>query len=185
MIRMATVYTGRGDEGDTDLFSGERVPKTNKRIEAYGSVDELNSVIGVATSFLENQHDDLEQELEAVQNHLHVICANLANTEEDTDRPSIGADDVEWMEDVIDRLEDDLPDLTSFILPGGVRAASHLHHGRSVCRRAERRVLKALESDDGIEELNLKYLNRLSDLLFTLARTVNHRHNHPEKTPDY
>lgn len=183
---MGTVYTGRGDEGDTDLFSGERVAKTNPRIEAYGSVDELNSVVGVACSFLENQHDDLEEHLITVQNHLHVICANLANTEPEDDQPAIGDEDVDWMEQLIDDLEETLPKLTSFILPGGVRAASHLHHARSVCRRAERRVQQAIESaEEPINLTNLKYLNRLSDLLFTLARSVNHRHNHPERSPDY
>jgi len=182
---MSPLYTRRGDEGKTDLFSGERVSKVDPRIEAYGTVDELNSVLGMANSFLENQHEDFEQLILEVQNDLHIISANLANTKQDTDRPEITEDRIERMERDIDGLDEELPSLTSFILPGGVRAASHLHHARTVSRRAERRTVEALEADANISLINIQYLNRLSDFLFILARAVNHRHNHKEETPTY
>lgn len=182
---MSSLYTRRGDEGKTDLFSGERVSKVDPRIEAYGTVDELNSVLGMANSFLENQHQDFEELILEVQNDLHIISANLANTKEDSDRPSITQERIDRMEHDIDGLDEEVPSLTSFILPGGVRAASHLHHARTVSRRAERRTVEALEAEATISMNNIRYLNRLSDFLFVLARAVNDRHNHKEETPKY
>ena len=178
-----SVYTGRGDQGQTDLFSGERVSKTNSRIEAYGCVDELNTQIGVVLSHLGDQ-EDLTEDLESVQNKLHVICANLANTESEPDRPEIDQDDIEELENRIDELNEDLPPLKAFILPGGSPAGSFLHHARSVGRRAERRVVEINEEDEISSEI-VKYLNRLSDYLFVAARAINHRLDQPEMNPSY
>lgn len=179
-----TIYTKRGDRGKTDLFSGERVQKTNERIEAYGAVDELNSSLGVARSFLEEECEDVSEIILQLQSHLHMICANLANTSSDEDRPEITEEHLESMEDQIDELEESLPPLTNFILAGGVPGGSHLHEARTICRRAERRAVQAAENhviSGGV----IKYLNRLSDLLFVMARTVNHRNDQSEKEPDY
>lgn len=177
------VYTRRGDEGQTDLFSGERVSKTDSRIEGYGCVDELNTLLGVVLSHLEDQ-GDLTEDVETVQNKLHVICANLANTDPDSDRPEIDDGDVGELEDRIDELNEELPPLKAFILPGGSQPGSFLHHARSVCRRAERRVIKISEEED-ISAGVVKYLNRLSDYLFVAARAVNHRLGETESNPSY
>lgn len=180
------IYTKRGDGGQTDLFSGERVSKTDPRIEAYGTVDELNCVVGLASSKLMDVEEDVTEVLRTIQNHLHVICANLANTREDPERPSIGDDHIENLEDSIDRLQEELPTLQSFLLPGGTETGARLHVARSVCRRAERRVIGAVEHGEvEIDPGNVRYLNRLSDLLFVLARTVNVRAGEPEPSPQY
>lgn len=185
---MGSIYTRRGDEGQTDLFSGERVPKTDARIEAYGTVDELNTVVGLATSHLHGESmEDLEDILTTIQNHLHGICADLANTRShETDAPRIEATHVEELEDRIDRLQEDLEPLTRFILPGGDPHAARLHHARSVCRRAERRLVEAWEQEDqDMNPDNLSYLNRLSDLLFVMARVANHRQGRAERHVRY
>lgn len=176
------VYTRRGDQGQTDLFSGERVSKTNPRIEGYGSVDEVNSLLGVALSHLDD--GNVAEELVDVQDRLHVICANLANTEEDPDRPEITDGDIELLEERIDALNEELPNLTNFILPGGSQPGSFLHYARSVCRRAERDVIR-LADEEPISAEVVKFLNRLSDYLFVAARYVNHRRNEPEVNPSY
>lgn len=176
------VYTRRGDQGQTDLFSGERVSKTNPRIEGYGSVDEVNSLLGVALSHLDD--GDVAEELVDVQDRLHVICANLANTEEDPDRPEITDGDIELLEERIDALNEELPSLTNFILPGGSQPGSFLHYARSVCRRAERDVIR-LADEEPISAEVVKFLNRLSDYLFVAARYVNHRRNEREVNPSY
>jgi cob(I)alamin adenosyltransferase len=177
------VYTRRGDEGQTDLFSGERVSKTNPRIEGYGCVDELNTLLGVALSHLEN-HEDVAQDLETAQNKLHVICANLANTDPDSDRPEIDDEDVEKLEERIDDLNEELPPLKAFILPGGSQPGSFLHHARSVCRRSERRVIEIGQKAE-IRPGVVKYLNRLSDYLFVASRAVNHQLDETEMNPSY
>ncbi len=178
-----SVYTKRGDRGETDLFSGERVSKSAPRIESYGSVDELNSLIGVTLSHLKSE-GDLHGNLRKIQNNLHVICANLANREPDPDRPEVKEGDVNWMEDQIDGLSEELPNLTKFILPGGSQPGSFLHYARSVCRRAERRVIEADRSEE-ISGNVIKYLNRLSDYLFVAARWINHQHESEEINPTY
>ncbi|MFB6355528.1 MAG: cob(I)yrinic acid a,c-diamide adenosyltransferase [bacterium] len=180
-----SIYTGRGDKGQTDLFSGERVSKTNYRIEAYGTVDELNSLIGVAISFLENQ-DKIDEISREIQNHLHIICASLANTNRSEDQPEIKQENIEWLEDTVDELEESLPDLQSFILPGGSKAGSHFHLARSVCRRAERRtVIVQNQDEDNFNPKVVKYLNRLSDALFVMGRSINHEQGEKENSPSY
>ena len=183
------IYTGRGDEGETDLWNMERVSKTSPRVEAYGTVDELNTVVGVARP---TGHDDVDDQLETVQNDLFTVQADLANPDSspgDDDLPGVTAcvreDHVDRLETWIDAHEADLPDLESFILPGGSDAGARLHQARAVCRRAERRTVAAVEADDSVRRMPLEYLNRLSDYLFVVARVVNHDAGVPEENPSY
>ncbi len=176
------IYTGRGDEGMTDLRDMSRVSKTSPRIEAYGTVDEVNSLIGIVRP---SGHEDLDENLEAIQNHLHIIQADFASPDKsDPDTPHIEAHHVELLEDWMDEFDEELEPLRSFILPGGSVPGAKLHHARSVCRRAERRAV-ALASDEPVNEASVTYLNRLSDALFVLARVVNQRENVPESPPKY
>lgn len=176
-----TIYTGRGDGGMTDLRGGIRVSKASPRIEAYGTVDELNALLGTIHG---TEHDDLDQLLFSIQQDLHVIQAVLASTDTDGDGPAIEPDDVERLESSIDRFNEDIEPLQHFILPGGGLIGAHLHHARTVCRRAERRVI-ALRESESIDTPILTYLNRLSDLLFVLGRVINHRDGEPEERPTY
>jgi cob(I)alamin adenosyltransferase len=175
------IYTGRGDEGMTDLRDMSRVSKTSPRIEAYGTVDELNALIGTVAP---TGHDDVDEQLSGVQNHLHVVQADLANPDPDEDDPAVRRDHVDEVERWIDSYDDELDPLEAFILPGGSEDGSKLHHARTVCRRAERRVV-ALAGDAEINELTVEYLNRLSDALFTFGRVVNEREGVPEENPTY
>ncbi len=173
------VYTRTGDDGQTGLFGGPRVAKDDPRLEAYGTVDELNSTIGVATAFLE--HDDLRAWLQIVQSDLFDVGGELATPEiEERIRkgqpvgPRVTDDDVAKLERWIDAMDEELQPLTRFILPGGTPASAQLHVARTVCRRAERRVL-SLSRDAEVAPTVMRYLNRLSDCLFTMARMVNAR----------
>ena len=170
------VYTKTGDDGSTALFGGERVSKTHPRIAAYGTVDETNATLGMARAALEGtdelaKADDL---LARLQNELFVLGGDLASPRETKyPGPRIEAHHVRQLEDDIDALTEDLPPLKHFVLPGGTAAAAALHLARTVSRRAERLVVET----STLEEVSLdalQYLNRLSDLLFTLARWVNH-----------
>ncbi|GAB6880360.1 cob(I)yrinic acid a,c-diamide adenosyltransferase [Halorubrum gandharaense] len=176
-----TIYTGRGDAGETDLRDMTRVSKTNPRIEAYGTVDEANALIGTIRP---TGHDDLDAVLEAVQNHLHVVQADLANPDPDEDDPQVSTEQVETLEDHIDAFDEELEPLRSFVLPGGGDAGAALHHARTVVRRAERRAV-GLAHAEAINETTVTYLNRLSDLLFTLARVANARDGELEESPSY
>ncbi len=176
-----TIYTGRGDQGDTDLRDMSRVSKSSPRIEAYGTVDEANALIGTVRP---TGHDDLDELLETVQNHLHVVQADLANPDPDPDDPQVEPDLVELLEDRIDAFDEELEPLTSFVLPGGGESGARLHHARTVTRRAERRVVELARSEP-INETVVSYLNRLSDLLFTLGRVANARDGEPEESPSY
>lgn len=177
-----TVYTGRGDDGRTDLHDRTRVSKTAPRIEAYGSVDELNALVG---TILPTGHEDVDDALETVQHHLHVVQASLAEPAPDADTPTIDDDHVATLEDRIDAAEEELEPLRSFILPGGFAAGSHLHLARTVCRRAERRTVSLAETTEDPIDGPVRYLNRLSDLLFTYARLVNAREGFEEREPTY
>ncbi|MFO8115055.1 MAG: cob(I)yrinic acid a,c-diamide adenosyltransferase [Halorubrum sp.] len=176
-----TIYTGRGDQGDTDLRDMSRVSKSSPRIEAYGTVDEANALIGTVRP---TGYDDLDELLETVQNHLHVVQADLANPDPDPDDPQVGLELVELLEDRIDAFDEELEPLTSFVLPGGGESGARLHHARTVTRRAERRVVE-LGRSEPINEAVVSYLNRLSDLLFTLGRVANARDGEPEESPTY
>jgi cob(I)alamin adenosyltransferase len=176
-----TIYTGRGDEGDTDLRDMSRVSKSSPRIEAYGTVDEANALIGTVRP---TGHDDLDELLGTVQNHLHVVQADLANPDPDPDDPQVETELVETLEDRIDAYDEELEPLTAFVLPGGGESGARLHHARTVTRRAERRVVELARSEP-INETVVSYLNRLSDLLFTLGRVANARDGEPEESPSY
>lgn len=168
------IYTKTGDSGDTGLFGGARVKKSDAVVEAYGSVDETNSALGVARA--SRLAPELDAILERVQPELFVMGAELATPPSHRARlsmPLIDARHAAALEADIDRLEADLPVLTSFIIPGGTPAASALHHARTVCRRAERSVVAVAEAAALRPEL-IVYLNRLSDLLFVMARHANH-----------
>jgi len=175
------IYTGRGDEGMTDLRDMSRVSKTSARIEAYGTVDEANALIGTARP---TGYDDVDDTLQSVQNQLHIVQADFANPAPDEDDPEVTADHVESLEDAIDEAESELDPLESFILPGGSEAGATLHHARAVARRAERRAV-ALAADEPVNGEAIRYLNRLSDGLFVLARLVNARDGVPEESPTY
>ena len=178
-----TIYTGRGDEGLTDLHGGTRVAKTDPRIEAYGTVDEANALIGTVRP---TGHDDVDGYLESIQNHLHVVQAQLANPDPDDEGPKIRPEHVERLEGWIDDCDEELEPLRSFVLPGGSAAGATLHHARAVCRRAERRTVALAEVTEGEGARQpAVYLNRLSDALFTFARLVNDRDGVPEDAPTY
>jgi len=176
------IYTGRGDEGQTDLRDMSRVSKASTRIEAYGTVDEVNALVGAVRP---TGHDDIDDCLREVQNHLHVVQADFANPDPDEDDPAIDERHVDTIEDRIDDYDEELDPLENFILPGGSRPGSRLHQARAVCRRAERRAVTLLSEESRVNEAAVVYLNRLSDLLFTLARVVNKREGVPEEQPTY
>ena len=166
------IYTRKGDRGETSLFGGTRVLKDSLRIESYGCVDELNSVLGAARSH--NASDDVDSILETVQNDLFVLGADLATplTKNSKKVRRLQASHVERLENTIDRLETSLQPLDSFILPGGSSLGAQLHVARTICRRAERLVVR-LSKEEKIGEMPVIYLNRLSDCLFVLARYAN------------
>lgn len=165
------IYTRKGDSGDTSLFGGDRVPKTSSRIEAYGTVDELNSVLGLAASFGCSPRG--EKWISRIQEQLLVLGADLATPPDKKSRiDRIGEEQVAFLESAIDEMEEELPPLKNFILPGGARAGAALHLARTVCRRAERAVVRCLEEEE-LSGDTLSYVNRLSDFLFVLARWEN------------
>jgi len=164
---------GRGDRGETDLFGGGRVPKNHPRVECYGELDELSSIIGLCRSLLKKRHRDLDEILRGVQEALFRIGAELASA--DRSRLTIelaSENDVEALDKLIEEFEARLPPLKHFIYPGGSLTGSMLHVARAVCRRAERSAV-ALSLTEQVNPYILSYLNRLSTLLFILARHVN------------
>ena len=177
-----TIYTGRGDQGQTDLRNMERVSKDSRRIEAYGTVDEVNALVGVVRP---TGHDDIDGTLRAIQNHLHIVQADFANPQPEEGDPQITEEHVDELEGMIDDADSELDPLTSFILPSGSPPGARLHHARAVCRRAERRSVSLAAEEAGVNETAIIYLNRLSDALFTLARLVNKREGVREENPDY
>jgi cob(I)alamin adenosyltransferase len=173
------IYTKTGDTGETGLFRGPRVSKCDSRVEAYGNVDECNSVLGLALCFI--AHPQIRTVVEQIQQDLFEVGADLATPPQDENDASwrIDKNMTIDLENTIDRFEQDLPPLQNFILPGGSIAGAFLHNARTVCRRAERSVTK-LANEQKINPEVLRYLNRLSDLLFVLARAENHRAGSPE-----
>ena len=168
------IYTKTGDKGDTGLFGGARVSKASDRVDAYGEVDELNSVLGLARA--ESLAPELDTLLGTIQSTLFNLGAELATDPEakvDVGVPLVADPDIESLERAIDTYEADLPELKTFVLPGGCRAAAAFHLGRTVCRRAERRLV-GLAGHTELRAECVRYLNRLSDLLFVLARHANH-----------
>src|SRR5262245_1531417 len=172
MPRITRVYTRTGDDGTTGLGGGQRVPKDSLRIEAYGTVDELNSQIGAVVA--SGVNEALREPLAAIQNELFHLGSDLCILEEDkAKRP------VPRIEERMDRLSEELPPLENFILPGGCNSAALLHVARTVCRRAERRVL-TLSRQEAVGLFTVTYLNRLSDALFVMARHENKRRGVPD-----
>jgi len=175
------IYTRTGDAGDTGLFDGTRVPKSDARVATYGDVDELNAWLGLARAALGRQDDhELSAMLERMQSDLFALGSRLADPSRKiagrVTKAAIVPDDVTRLENWIDALEKELPPLRRFILPGGSRAGAALHVARTVCRRAER----AMVALGGLEPELLVYINRVSDLLFVMARAANHRAGDPE-----
>ena len=180
MPRITKVYTRTGDDGTTSLGGGARVPKDSARIEAYGTVDELNSAIGVALA--DGLVPEVAGPLERIQNDLFHLGADLCIREEDkarTPAPRVEQRHVDELERLMDRLSEDLAPLENFVLPGGSRGAAALHLARTVCRRAERLVI-ALSREEPVGPLTVAYVNRLSDALFVMARFENHRRGVPD-----
>lgn len=182
------IYTKTGDLGETGLIGGKRIPKHHARIIAYGSVDELNSSVGLGLATLEtSQHvssfSDFVKILLTVQNDLFILGADLANDSPSTDNrfgsPRVNEDMISKVEKTIDTLEQELSPISFFILPGGSVEASHLHMSRSIARRAEISVV-GLSKAESINPLTIIYLNRLSDLFFVMARTANKRLGIPD-----
>ena len=173
------IYTKTGDKGDTRLFDGSSVRKNNPRVEAYGEVDELNAVVGAAAGFL--QDAALKGILADVQRDLFSVGAQLADPQHrgKKEKSRLDPSRVAALEETIDRFETELPPLRQFILAGGAPAGALLHMARTVCRRAERRVI-ALAEQVAIDPLVIEYLNRLSDFLFVMARLVNQRQGQQE-----
>jgi cob(I)alamin adenosyltransferase len=174
MVRLNRIYTKTGDDGTTGLGSGERLPKHHLRIAAYGTVDELSSVLGMLVA--EGGDASFLARIRAIQNDLFDVGADLCVPGEGGDKLRIQPEYTQRLETIIDELNERLQPLKTFVLPGGTRLASWLHVGRTVCRRAERLVseLAALEEEAGrVNNEVLRYLNRLSDLLFVMARVAN------------
>lgn len=164
------IYTKTGDEGQTALFGGKRLPKSHLRIECYGTVDELNSFLGLVRDSTADEH--IREVLFEIQNRLFDLGANLAtDPSKNLPIPALANSDIQLLENEIDAMEEVLPALKNFILPGGHVAVSQCHVARCVCRRAERLVV-ALNMEEPVEPMVLQYLNRLSDFLFVLSRKI-------------
>lgn len=173
------IYTKTGDEGQTSLIGGTKVSKGHLKIESYGTVDELNSYIGVIRDSFKNE--EVDNLLERTQNNLFNIGAQLATVAgtENNFVPKITEAEIELLEKAIDKMDESLKPLRNFILPGGHIANAYAHVARCVCRRAERCVVRLME-EESVDPLIIKYMNRLSDYLFGLARFISHSTNSPE-----
>ena len=178
---MFKIYTKTGDKGGTSLIGGVRVPKNHIRIESYGTVDELNSYIGMVNDLSNNAQ--ISDWLREIQDRLFTVGAVLATNPDKEVKmklPDIHEQDVSWLEERIDEMNAVLPEMRSFILPGGNLASSTCHVARCVCRRAERICVAMQEQQEVIPPIVIQYLNRLSDYLFVLARYIGHINNAPE-----
>ena len=175
------IYTKTGDKGETSLFGGQRVPKDDLRIQSYGTVDELNAILGIVVSHLAD--GEIKNTVLEIQNDLFTLGADLATPMDKGNKgfviPRVDDVMIAKLEKWIDNFDSKIPELKSFILPGGTKASSVLHFARTVCRRAERNVITLKRSED-IGDKPVIYLNRLSDLLFVLARYENHVNNTPD-----
>jgi cob(I)alamin adenosyltransferase len=175
------IYTKTGDKGGTSLIGGVRVPKSHIRIESYGTVDELNSFIGMVNDMSANA--EITEWLREIQDRLFTVGSVLA-TDPGKDvkmkLPDLHEADVTWLEDRIDAMNEVLPEMRSFILPGGNLASSTCHVARCVCRRAERICVAMQEQQEEVPPIVIRYLNRLSDFLFVLARYIGYKNNAPE-----
>jgi len=166
------IYTKTGDEGTTGLQGDVRVQKSSPRIKAYGSVDEANAVLGIALTF--SLDEDVKEIIIQIQNDLFVVGSDLSNPNMENNHTRVTTEMITWLEKQIDQFEKELSPLTNFILPGGDAGAAQLHFARTIIRRSETQVVEIMQSEK-INKECLKYINRLSDLLFVLARLVNKR----------
>lgn len=184
MVRINRVYTKTGDKGETALIGGERVPKSSARIECYGTVDELNATLGLLRCALADSAagDELLPILDRVQNELFNLGAQLAtpDPERRAQMPAIASRHVTALENDLDRLNENLPALKSFILPGGGYPSAYCHLARTVCRRAERQVVALAQEPDAVEPVHIEYLNRMSDALFVFGRFAANADGHSE-----
>lgn len=179
MVRITKVYTRTGDKGETALVGGKRVPKDAPRIEAYGTIDELNSIVGLARAFNEEHlnagdaHRFLDLVLRQIQDELFDLGSELATPDDFSydGMYHVSEREVKKLEELIDECQKELQPLKSFVLPGGGRIGAYLHQCRTVCRRAEREILR-LSRAEPLSEWPLKYVNRLSDLFFVLSRWI-------------
>jgi len=179
---MSKIYTRTGDNGTTSLVGGKRVSKTDPRLDAYGTIDELNSFIGLMQSVMDEKAESAEN-IQWIQQKLFNIGGCLATDTTSFELPDsckVLSSDVERIEKMIDTLQEGLPEQRSFIMPGGTQAASYAHVARTVCRRAERLIL-SLPDDAKVPSELVQYINRLSDYLFVLARRINFFAGTPEK----
>ena len=175
------IYTKTGDEGKTSLLGGTKVFKNNPRIEAYGTVDELNSYIGLVSDYSNDEHT--KSVLKEIQDRLFTIGSELACDPGKASKmqvPDLHEIDIELLEKEIDKMQEELPVMKNFILPGGHPVVSFAHVARCVCRRAERCTVNLKENEEVVDALIIKYLNRLSDYLFSLARYLGMKNNAPE-----
>ncbi len=186
MVRINRVYTRKGDSGNTSLVGGRKIGKDHLRVESYGTVDELNSVLGIVRGLnlkkpAGARRDGLEKILQIVQQRLFDLGSQLATQpgDEYEGQVRVSAADVKWLEEVIDTMNAELEPLKSFILPGGGEVTAFLHQARAVCRRGER-VVVALAREEPVGEFVLPYLNRLSDALFVFSRWVTATLDEPE-----
>ncbi len=174
MVKLTKIYTRGGDKGKTSLGNGARVSKADARVEAYGDVDETNAVIGLVRL---NVSGEADETLARIQNDLFDLGADLCTPEQEKPKYPplrVTKEQVVWLEEEIDRLNSELSPLNSFILPGGSQASAYLHLARTVCRRAERRMI-VLGDSDTINPDAIAYINRLSDFLFVLGRYLNNK----------
>jgi cob(I)alamin adenosyltransferase len=176
MVRINKVYTKKGDKGETSLAYGKKIGKDHPRVRAYGTVDELNSLVGIVRCFNQEKpesvrRDKLETILQAIQQRLFDIGSILATDPKSAPKsmPAVSEKNVTWLEDVIDAMNEELKPLNSFVLPGGSHVNAFLHQCRTVCRRAERDIV-SLSRDEEIEPNLIAYINRLSDALFVFSR---------------
>ena len=174
------IYTGTGDSGETGLYGGKRVRKDDVRVESYGVIDEANAALGIANSYISD--NELQGLVARLQSDLFIVGGDLASPCQKSEReagsivPRIEQNHVRTLELLIDRYEAELTPLTNFILPGGSLGAAHLHLARTILRRGERCVVTLMDADgEHTNPMVIPYLNRLADLLFVLARVVNHR----------
>jgi cob(I)alamin adenosyltransferase len=178
---MFKIYTKTGDKGSTSLIGGVRVPKSHIRIDSYGTIDELNSCLGMVGDMSAN--NEIQEALREIQDRLFTIGSELATSPDKEVKmklPDLHEADITWLEAQIDKMNEVLPEMRSFILPGGNVASSTCHVARCICRRAERICVAMQEHNEPIAPLIIPYLNRLSDYLFVLARYIGHINNAPE-----
>jgi len=161
------IYTRTGDKGTTSLFDNKRVPKDHIRVESYGTIDELVSYLGLAKNYMEDK--EIYDLIEKIQNKLFVVANNLATEDKSKVKYHIQEEDIKFLEENIDKYMDKLGNPTGFIIPGSGKKSGYLHVCRTICRRAERRII-TLSSEADIDPLVMKYVNRLSDLIYAIAR---------------